>query len=30
MANCVGCGNNVGCSCQLVNGLCGTCQVNQK
>jgi len=25
MAQCTGCGANVGCSCQLKNGLCPTC-----
>lgn len=26
MAYCVQCKNNVGCGCQLVNGLCSTCR----
>lgn len=25
MATCLKCGANVGCSCQLRNGLCATC-----
>jgi hypothetical protein len=25
MAQCSGCGANVGCGCQLKNGLCATC-----
>jgi hypothetical protein len=25
MATCAGCGVNVGCGCQLTNGLCPTC-----
>ena len=25
MAQCNSCGANVGCGCQLKNGLCGTC-----
>jgi hypothetical protein len=29
MATCTGCGVNVGCGCQLTNGLCPTC-VNKK
>ena len=27
MANCSNCNANVGCSCQLVNGLCAACRV---
>ena len=25
MAQCINCGANVGCSCQLKNGLCAAC-----
>ena len=25
MATCKGCGANVGCGCQLINGLCAFC-----
>ena len=25
MAQCSGCGANIGCGCQLKNGLCATC-----
>lgn len=30
MAQCAGCGAQVGCSCRLNNGLCGACQAKLK
>lgn len=27
MATCVKCKKNVGCGCQLLNGLCSTCRI---
>jgi len=29
MAACANCGKQVGCGCQLINGLCGSCQSTQ-
>lgn len=29
-AICKGCGKNVGCGCQLVNGLCAACRTAKK
>ena len=30
MAKCLGCGANVGCGCQLTNGLCALCNAAAK
>jgi hypothetical protein len=30
MAKCRNCGANVGCGCQLINGLCGLCHAAAK
>ena len=30
MAQCSGCGANVGCGCQLTNGLCAACASKPK
>ena len=30
MASCKNCGTNVGCGCQLINGLCGACHAAQQ